>query len=138
MDMFDFRARDDSRVPAEIEELAFAVIGAAIEVHRELGPGLSEVHYKKAMSRELTLRGIAHQPEAEVDVFYKGVSIGKGYIDLLVEDRLIVELKTVETLTQLHRSQAMTYLKIKQLPLALLINFNTAILKDGIKRVVNT
>ena len=138
MDISDFHGRNESRVPQEIEDLAHLVIGAAIEVHREVGPGLSEVHYKKAMSRELTLRGIAHETEVEVDVYYKGVSVGKGFIDLLVKNMLIVELKTVEMLTPLHRSQAMTYLKIKQLPLALLINFNTAILRDGIKRVINT
>jgi GxxExxY protein len=138
MDVSDFHGRQESRVPAEIEDLAHSVIGAAIEVHRELGPGLSEVHYKKAMSRELTIRGIPHQTEVEVDVYYKGVSVGKAFIDLLVKDVLIVELKTVEVLTPLHRSQAMTYLKIKQLPLALLINFNSTILRDGIKRVINT
>jgi GxxExxY protein len=138
MDEDDLGARQDSRVPRDIEELAHAVIGAAIEVHRELGPGLAESHYKLAMSHELKLRGIPHVVEAEVDVLYKGVPIGKGRIDLLVGDRLIVELKVVEALTDIHRSQAITYLKIKHLPLALLINFNTVILKDGIRRVIWT
>jgi len=138
MDFFDFRARHDSGVAPEIEDLAFAVIGAALEVHRELGPGLAEIHYKKAMSQELTLRGIPHALEAEVDVLYKGVAIGKTRIDLLVNEMLIVELKVADSLTQVHRSQAMMYLKLKGLPLALLINFNVAILKDGIKRVINT
>ena len=138
MDFFDYRGRNDSRVPQEIEELAHAVIGAAIEVHRELGPGLNESHYKFAMSRELTLRGIPHEKEVEIDVIYKGFSVGKGRIDLLVNNILIVELKTVESLNPVHRSQAITYLKLKKLPLALLINFNVVILKDGIKRVINT
>lgn len=138
MDISDFRARNDSRVPEAIEKLAYAVIGAAIEVHRELGTGLSEQHYKIAMSRELKLRAIPHEIEVEVDVIYKGEKIGKGYIDLLVDRVLIVELKTVEVLTPLHKSQALTYLKLKKLPLALLINFNTVILSDGIKRVINT
>jgi GxxExxY protein len=138
MDVFHFHARQDSGVAQEIENLAFAVIGAAIEVHREFGPGLSEVHYKRAMSHELTLRGIPHSTEADVDVLYKGVSIGTARIDLLVGEVLIVELKAVETLTQVHRSQAITYLKLKRLSLALLINFNVTILRDGVKRVINT
>jgi len=138
MDIYDFRGRADSRVAKEIEDLAYGVIGAAIEVHRELGPGLSEVHYKKAISRELTLRNIPHAVEQDVDVLYKGVPIGTTRIDLLVSGVLIVELKAVEMLTQVHRAQAMTYLKLMKLQLAILINFNTAILRDGVKRVINT
>jgi len=125
-------------VPGEIEDLAHEVIGAAIEVHRELGPGLPEEIYKKAMSQKLTLRGIPHELEVRIDVFYKGVPVGRGRIDLLVKERLIVELKTVEALTSIHRAQAIIYLKLKTLALALLINFNSLILRDGIKRVINT
>jgi GxxExxY protein len=138
MDIYDFRGREDSRVDSETEDLAYAVIGAAIEVHRELGPGLSEVHYKRAMSQELTLRNIPREVEQDADVLYKGVPIGLTRIDLLVGGVLIVELKAVEMLTQVHRAQAMTYLKLKKLQLALLINFNAAILRDGVKRVINT
>jgi GxxExxY protein len=137
-DFYDFRARKDSGVPEEIENLAFAVIGAAMEVHRELGPGLLEVHYKNAMCRELTLRGIPYAVEVDVDVIYKGVSVGKTRLDLLVGDMLIVELKAIEALLPVHRSQALTYLRLKNLPLALLINFNVSILRDGIKRVINS
>lgn len=138
MDTEEQNIKLDSRVPLDIEELTHAVIGAAIEVHRELGPGLAESHYKLAMSHELSLRRILHSIEADVDVMYKGKPIGKGRIDLLVAGRLIVELKVVEALTDIHRAQAITYLKVKRLPLALLINFNTVVLKDGIRRVIWT
>jgi GxxExxY protein len=86
----------------------------------------------------LKLRGILHATEVEVDVIYKGEPVGKTRIDLLVGDVLIVELKAVEVLSPVHRSQALTYLRLKKLSLALLINFNTAILRDGIKRVINS
>jgi GxxExxY protein len=138
MDMYEFRARKDSRVADEVEDLAYKVIGAAIEVHRELGPGLAESHYQKAMSRELDLRGIPHAKEVDLDVTYKGATIGKVRIDLLIGGVLILELKAVESLSPVHRAQAVTYLKLTKLTLALLINFNTAILRDGIKRVINT
>jgi GxxExxY protein len=138
MDVFDFHGRNVPKLSPELEQLTYAVIGAAIEVHRELGPGLNEINYKRAMAHELRLRGIEHQTEVEIDVVYKGVIVGQSRIDLLVAHTLIVELKTVELLTEVHRSQALTYLRLKKLPLALLINFNVAILKDGIKRVINT
>ena len=138
MDFYDFRSRSESGVPADIEDLAFAVIGAAIEVHRVFGPGLLESHYQKALSHELTLRGISHAREEPFDVDYKGMTVGEGRLDFLVAQRLIVELKAVESLTSTHRAQALTYLQCKRLPLALLINFNVAILRDGIRRVVNT
>jgi GxxExxY protein len=138
MDVFDFHARNESRLEPELEDLAFAVIGAAIEVHRELGPGLSELHYRKALSHELSLRNIPHACEVPIAITYKGVDIGEGRLDIVVADRLILELKAVERLTEVHRSQAITYLCVTKNKLALLINFNVAILKDGIKRVINS
>jgi GxxExxY protein len=138
VNFYDFRARQASRVPDDIEDLAYQAIGAAIEVHRVLGPGLAEIHYQRALSHELTLRGIPHSREQDVDILYKGAHIGQRRLDFIVADRLILELKASEGLTDVDRAQAITYLPLKKLPLALLINFNVAILKDGIKRVINT
>jgi GxxExxY protein len=103
-----------------------------------MGPGLPEIAYKKALSHELTLRGIAHEPEAPVPVHYKGVLVAKGKVDILVEGRLVLELKVVESLSEMHQAQALAYLHALDLQLALLINFNVLLLKDGIKRVVRT
>jgi GxxExxY protein len=122
----------------EIERLGYEVIGAAIEVHRVLGPGLPEKVYKQALAHELDLRGIPYELEAPVPIDYKGKRVGEGFLDLLVGGRLIVELKTVETLTNVHRAQAIAYLQATKLLLALLINFNVTVLKDGIKRVIRT
>jgi GxxExxY protein len=138
MDTFDFRERGTSGVDEETERLASVVIGAAIEVHKELGPGLPENSYHQALSHELDLCGIPHENESPVPVFYKVKSVGQGWIDILVCGRLMVELKAVEALTAVHRAQVVTYLKVTGLQLGLLINFNVERLKDGIKRVINT
>jgi GxxExxY protein len=120
----------------ELDALAHAVIGAAIEVHRRFGPGLDESLYQSAMQVELKFRGIPFSPQAWVPVFYREQRIGERRVDLIVGGRLVVELKAVEELTKLHKAQVKTYLKITGLTLGLLINFNTLILKDGIKRVI--
>jgi GxxExxY protein len=138
VDFFEFKARAESRVDERTEDVATRVIGAAIEVHRHLGPGLPEVSYRKALSHELTLRSIAHRCEVPVPIHYKGVHVGDGRIDILVEEVLICELKSVEHLTDLHRSQALTYLLLMRLQLALLLNFNVVTMKEGIRRVINT
>ena len=138
MNVFDFRERGGSGVDARTEELAQAVIGAAIEVHRHLKPGMPENSYKLALSHELTLRGIPHAVEVRVPVTYKGLPVGECYIDILVDERLVLELKTVASLTEVHRAQALGYLQALNLHLALLINFNVAVLRNGIKRIVNT
>ena len=121
----------------ELDELARAIIGAAIEVHRRMGPGLDEALYHNGLCVELRLRQIPFGRQVEVPVVYKGEEIGKRKLDLLVGGRLVVELKAVEGLTPLHTAQLRTYLKITNLPLGLLINFNTCVLKDGIKRVIH-
>ena len=139
MDFWEHRAQRQQRpsgVPEDIERLAYEVIGAAIEVHRVLGPGLLESHYQKALTHELTLRGVPHTREEPFDVAYKGVVIGEGRLDFFVGQRLIVELKAVESLAPGHWTQALLYLAAKGLPLALLINFNVPVLRDGIKRVI--
>ena len=120
------------------DELTERVIGAAIEVHRILRPGLSELFYEAALCAEFELRGIKYVRQFPIPVTYKGVVIGETRLDLVVEDQLIVELKACEGLNALHRSQCITYLAVSKLKVALLINFNVAVLRDGIKRVSRT
>jgi GxxExxY protein len=121
-----------------INDLSRELIGAGIEVHRELGPGLLESAYEGALSHELTLRGIPHVRQKMVPVHYKDASIETGYrIDVLVDDRLVVELKAVEKLLPIHSAQLITYLRLGNYPLGLLMNFNAVKLVDGIERVSN-
>lgn len=120
----------------QIDDLARAVIGAAIEVHRQLGPGFLEAIYEEALSVELTDAGILVERQKEIGVIYKGRTIGKHRLDLLVGGSLVVELKTVEELAEIHKAQVIFYLKTTRLPLGLLINFNVPILRNGIQRVV--
>jgi len=121
----------------ELDELTGAVIGAAIEVHRQLGPGLDEKLYESGMCVEFRLRKIPFARQLIVPVTYKGEVIGEKRLDLIVGNRIIVEIKAVEALTALHKAQLHTYLKIMRFKLGLLINFNCPVLKDGIKRVIN-
>ena len=126
------------RAGKEVELLAYKVIGVAIEVHRLLGPGFLEAVYETALCHEMELRGIPHQRQAGVPVRYKGVVVGEGKVDLLVGGLLIVELKACEMLTKTHKAQAISYLRATDLELALLINFNVELLREGIKRVLLT
>ena len=121
-----------------LDRLAHDVIGAAIDVHREIGPGFLESVYQNALCYELTLRNIKHIPQAPTAVTYKGHPVGEGRIDILVESRLIVELKAVDAYEAIHHAQVISYLKATQLSLGLLINFNMPILKDGIRGVILT
>lgn len=120
----------------EVDKLAHDVIGAAIEVHRVLGPGFLESVYEEALCAEMQLRGIPHTRQSAISVDYKGHSVGEGKMDLLVGDKIIVELKAVESFSPIHAAQLISYLKAKGLQLGLLINFNVRFLKDGVKRVV--
>jgi GxxExxY protein len=120
------------------DEMAHAVIGAAIEVHRQLGPGFLESIYEEALCVELTDREIFFERQKEISVLYKERPIGKHRIDLLIGQSLIVELKTVEALADIHKAQVISYLKATRLSLGLLINFNVPILKNGIQRVIYT
>jgi len=122
----------------ELDRLAREVIGAAIEVHRVLGPGLLESVYEEALCVELTLRGLPFVRQPAVDLGYKGQPVGKGRLDLLVGDGLVVELKAVEALSEVHKAQVLSYLKTTGHGLALLINFNVPVLRNGIKRIVRT
>ncbi len=137
MNFFEHRQSLGERADEETERLATLVIGAAIEVHTRLSAGLPESCYQKAMEHELTLRGIPFVPQATVPVSYKGVLVGEGFCDLLVGDRLVVELKSVDRLADIHRAQVIAYLSALNLRLGLLINFNVPSLKSVLKRVVN-
>ena len=118
--------------------LATKVIGAAIEVHRLLKPGLPESVYRRALSVELRLEHIPHECEVGVPISYKGEAVGVGRVDLLVAKKLVVELKAVEVLHDAQRDQVVAYLQALNLELGLLINFNVSVLRQGLKRVLNT
>ena len=120
------------------DELAHDIIGAAIEVHRHLGPGFLESVYEEALCIEMADRRIPFERQKEIGLLYKNREIGKHKIDLLVGGLLIVELKTVEALAEIHTAQIISYLKATGLSLGLLINFNVPILKNGIQRIVYT
>ena len=122
----------------EINILSGEVIGAAIEVHRLLGPGLLESAYELALERELGLRGVRVERQKPVALEYKGVDLGDGFrIDLLVDGCLIVEIKAVDHLLPIHEAQLLTYLRLTAVRLGLLINFNEKTIKEGVKRVAN-
>jgi GxxExxY protein len=116
--------------------LSGLVIGAALEVHRSLGPGFLESVYEEALCIELGLREIAFQRQVPVAVEYKGHAVGEGRLDLLVAGRLVVELKAVESILPVHQAQVISYLKATGHQLGLLINFNVPVLKSGIKRII--
>jgi GxxExxY protein len=114
-----------------------SIIGAAIEVHRELGPGLLESAYEQCLCHELHLRGLSFKCQIDIPVSYKGLKLDCGYkIDLIVSDEVIVELKSVERILPVHEAQLLTYMKLSGKPVGLLINFNTALLTRGIIRRV--
>jgi GxxExxY protein len=125
-------------VSEELNLISREVIGAAIEVHRELGPGMPEEAYMNGMAIELSLRNIPFEREKRVDIMYKGTIVAKGRIDLLVEGKLVVEAKCVEAIGPVHRLQTLKYMRILKQPLGLLINFNVPLLKLGIKRIIDT
>ncbi len=117
------------------EKLTGEIIGAAIAVHRELGPGLLESAYEECLCHELSNRGISFERQKPLPVTYKGVRLDCGYkMDILAEGSVVVELKAVEALLPLHEAQLMTYLRLSGKRVGLLINFNTVVLKDGIVR----
>jgi len=119
-------------------KLSYEVVGAAIEVHKQLGPGLLESVYHQCLHRELKLRGLDVKSEVPIGASYKGVDIDTAYrMDLLVTDKLVLELKVVDRLAAVHEAQLLSYLRLSGKKLGLLINFNVPVLKEGIKRVVN-
>ena len=122
----------------DFNELTHAIIGAALEVHKTLGPGLLEAVYEECLIAELQMRGLQVAHQVHVPIIYKGQEVGNPLIiDLLVENSVIVELKTVPELLDIHSAQLLSYLRLTGNKLGLLINFNSVYLRDGLKRVVN-
>jgi GxxExxY protein len=119
-------------------QIAAAVVDAALKIHRTLGPGLLESVYEAVLSFELQKRGLRVVQQVGLPVHYEGVKLELGYrVDLIVDDKVIIEIKSVEALAPVHKRQLLTYLRLKDLRLGLLINFNVELIKDGIYRVVN-
>lgn len=115
------------------------IIGCAIEVHKALGPGLLESAYQECLYYELTAMGYSVLKEVSQPITYKEITLDHGYrIDLLVENKIVLELKTIEKFTEVHSAQILTYMKLGNYPLGLLLNFHTKLLKNGIKRFINT
>lgn len=123
-------------VPPALEAVTGRIISACITVHRELGPGLLEVFYQRAVAYELSAAGVPHQAELVVPVRYKGTVLGHHRLDLVVADSVIVEVKAIDRLAPIHLAQVISYLRLTRLRVALLINFNVPVLKEGVKRVV--
>jgi len=122
----------------ELNRLSSETIGAAIEVHRNLGPGLLESAYESCLSWELRQRGFDVEKQVPVPIRYKGLTLDEGYrIDLLVEKKLMLELKSIDKLQPIHMAQVLTYLKMTGLKMALILNFNVLFMRSGIKRIVN-
>jgi len=129
--------RRDAETPRE-DRITDKIIGAAIEVHRVLGPGLLESAYEECLCYELSLRELKFKRQVPLPVAYKGIKLACGYkMDLLVDDLVVVELKTVEGLLQVHSAQLLSYLRLSGKPVGLLINFNSPTIKSGLKRIVN-
>jgi GxxExxY protein len=120
-----------------MKEITQKIIGAAIEVHKTIGPGLLESAYEECLAHEMRIRGLNFERQVQLPVAYKGVTLDCGYrLDFLVEKAVVVELKAVESLQPIHEAQVLTYLKLGGWTVGLLINFNVSVLRDGIKRVV--
>ncbi|RPI73913.1 MAG: GxxExxY protein [Desulfobacteraceae bacterium] len=122
----------------DINELSSKIIGAAIEVHKALGPGLLESAYEECLTHELSLRGLGIERQEPVPIRYKGVELDCGYrLDLVVDNRIILELKACNQIEPIHEAQLLTYLKLTGIKLGLLLNFNVPVLRDGIVRLRN-
>jgi GxxExxY protein len=121
-----------------VEKLSNIAIGSAIEVHRQLGPGLLESAYHRCLMHELSEKGISFESEQPMPVIYKAIKLDHGYrMDLVLERKLVLEIKTIENFTDVHIAQLLTYFKLGDYKLGLLINFNVSLLKNGIKRIIN-
>ena len=119
-------------------EISKTIIGCAINVHKQLGPGLLESAYQECLFYELQQKGLKVRKEVPMPIVYKEVKLNHGYrIDLLVENKVVIELKTVKELNEVHTAQVLTYLKLGSYRLGLLLNFNVTMLKSGIKRIIN-
>ena len=122
----------------ELNEITERIIGCAIKVHSALGPGLIESAYEVCLAHEMNKQGLGVQTQVALPVVYDNVKLDAGYrLDLLVEKRIIIELKAVERLIPIHEAQLLSYLKLSNLKLGLLINFNVRLLRDGLRRIAN-
>jgi len=132
-----FEETNESR--NKLDAITYKIIGLAIEVHKQLGPGLLESAYKECLFYEIVNSGLIIEKEKILPIVYKDIKLDHGYrIDLLIENSIVIELKTVEAFTDVHFAQILTYLKLGNYPLGLLINFDSKILKNNIKRFINT
>ena len=121
----------------KFDVLSNKIIGCAIEVHKALGPGLLESAYEQSLAHEMSLSGILFRLQHPLPVHYKGVRLECGYrVDMLVEDKVVIELKSVERINNIHQAQLLTYMKLSKTGIGLLMNFNVLKMKDGIKRMV--
>ena len=121
----------------EFDELSNQVIGCALEVHKQIGPGLLESAYEQCLAHELSLSNIGFQRQVPLPIKYKNINLDCGYrLDFLVEDNLVVELKSAERILPLYKAQILSYMRLANIPTGLLINFNVILLKDGIRRFV--
>ncbi len=134
----DHQARQEHQeVPEQVDRLARAIVDAGLKVHRALGPGLLESAYEHCLAYELTSRGVALRRQIALPIVYEGTSLDAGYrLDILVDETVIVEIKSVDALTRLHEGQVLTYLKLSKRRVGLLMNFNVALFKDGVRRLV--
>ena len=122
----------------DINELSSRIIGAAIEVHKTLGPGLLESAYEECLSHEFSFRNFSFERQKSLPLIYKGKKLDCGYrLDMVVENAIILELKSCEKIEPIHKAQLLTYLKLSGLHLGLILNFNTTLMRDGIVRIVN-
>jgi GxxExxY protein len=122
----------------DINKLSNRIIGAAIEVHKTLGPGLLESAYEQCMCHELNLIGLSFERQKELPVAYKGLKLDCGYrLDIVIEEAVILELKSCEDIESIHKAQLLTYLRLSGISLELILNFNMATMRDGIVRIVN-
>ena len=134
--MVDHRGTEDTE--GSSRHRTHDIVGAAIEVHRRLGPGLLESTYEMCLGRELSLRGISFQEQVPLPVDYRGLQLDCGYrLDIVVERSVIIEVKAVARVLPVHRAQVLTYLKLTNLRLGLLINFNVEVLRSGLYRIIN-
>jgi iron complex transport system substrate-binding protein len=135
----DFFSREGAKARRNIEELSAIVVDTALQLHRDLGPGLLESVYEVVLAKLLEQKGLTVERQKPVPVNYRDIEIDEGFrLDLLVDGQLIVELKSVENIHPVHPKQLLTYLRLMNLPLGLLINFGAPLLKDGLKRIVNS
>ncbi|WP_456315583.1 GxxExxY protein [Pseudomonas shirazensis] len=132
-----FEESNESR--NKLDKITYKIIGLAIDVHKQLGPGLLESAYQECLYYEIVNSGLIVEKQKTLPIIYKDIKLDHGYrIDLLIENKIVIELKTVEAFTDVHFAQILTYLKLGNYPLGLLINFDSKILKNNIKRFINT